>query len=346
MLYKTLNPHGGDIYEKEIKLDFSANLNPLGMPKSAREAAKAAVDFSVNYPDPFCRRLVSALSASEGVAADCILCGNGASELIYAYCSAVKAEKALVTAPSYADYTVALSAAGTKVVRYTLDEDSSFEVNRVIIDAIEKEEAKLVFLCNPNNPTGLLTDEGVLMAILDYCKENDIRLFVDECFLDLTDGMSLKQHIKTCSNLFILKAFTKTYAMPGLRLGYCMTSDQQILQAMSYMTQAWNVSVPAQAAGIAALAEKSYLKDAKDLIKEERSYLSNMLVLTGFKVYSSDANYILFKAGEGLDQKLLKKGILIRNCDNYPGLDRGFYRVAVKTRFENEELIKAIKEVL
>ena len=346
MLYKTLNPHGGDIYQKEVRLDFSANLNPLGMPKSALEAAKAAVDFSVHYPDPFCRRLVAALSASEGVAEDCILCGNGASELIFAYCSAVKAKKALVTAPSFADFTVALSAAGTKIARYTLSEDDGFDIDRGIVKAIEKEEADLVFLCNPNNPTGRLIDDDVLLAVLDYCKENEIKLFVDECFLDLTDGRSMKQYVKTYAGLCILKAFTKTYAMPGLRLGYCMTSDQQLLQAMSYMSQAWNVSVPAQAAGIAALSEKSYVKDARELIREERSYLSNVLVMMGFKVISSDANFIMFKGPEDLDTKLLKKGILIRNCDNYPGLESGYYRVAVRSRFENEELIKAIKEVI
>ena len=172
---------------------------------------------------------------------------------------------------------------------------------------------------------------------------------MDECFLDLTDGggdLSLKPFLSEHPELFILKAFTKSYGMAGLRLGYCLSGDAALLQAMGRTVQPWNVSLPAQAAGAAALGETAFLERARELILRERAYLRRGLEKLGLYVCPSQANYLLFSAPSPLFQPLLERGILIRDCSNYPGLGPGWYRAAVKRRGENRALLAALRELL
>ena len=203
--------------------------------------------------------------------------------------------------------------------------------------------------CNPNNPTGRLMDPALLREVLALCRERGTRLFVDECFLDLSGGAetgSLKPFLAQYPGLFILKAFTKNYAMAGLRLGCGLTADGDLLTAMGRLSQPWNVSLPAQAAGLTALEEREFLVRARQLIVQERSYLRRGLERLGLEVCPSKANYLLFYALSPLFQPLLDRGILIRDCANYPGLGPGWYRAAVKRRRENQALLAAIGEVL
>lgn len=173
-----------------------------------------------------------------------------------------------------------------------------------------------------------------------------MKLFVDECFLDLSDtGESLKVFLAEHPNLFILKAFTKSYGMAGIRLGYCLCSDSVLLERMSKAVQPWNVSSLAQAAGIAALQEQAFLQKTKDLVAVERQWLKQELEELGFRVCPSSTNYLLFHGSADLHLKLEEKKIAIRNCDNYYGLGSGWYRIAVRLHKENEHLIRAMKEV-
>ena len=204
----------------------------------------------------------------------------------------------------------------------------------------------MVFLCNPNNPTGVLTERDLLIQILNRCKEKQIFLVVDECFLDFVEeaeAFELKEMTGLYSNLFLLKAFTKRYAIPGLRLGYGICQNKELLEKMEQAVQPWNVSVPAQAAGIAALEENVYVRRAKALIREEKAYLRKELIRLGMKCYASEANYIFFRGEKGMCEGCRRQGILIRDCQNYPGLSEGFYRVAVRTRNENKKLIEGIE---
>ncbi|WP_418311682.1 pyridoxal phosphate-dependent aminotransferase, partial [Phascolarctobacterium faecium] len=208
----------------------------------------------------------------------------------------------------------------------------------------------LVVICNPNNPTGKLIDEDLLLEILEKCCRTGTKLLLDECFMDFVDGdkaYSLCSKLDKYHNLIILKAFTKTYAMPGLRLGYCMTSDVSLIKGLHENGQDWNVSIPSQAAGIAALDEENYLLASKELIRVERQYLTAQLEGLGAKTFGSEANYIFFKLEkpENLAELLRKHGFLIRECNNYHNLGPTYYRIAVKTRYTNRALIKAIKEV-
>ena len=346
MLYKTDNPHGGDIYGKNILMDFSVNTNPFGVPRGVKAAICGMADKMDSYPDPCCRELVKKISERENVPGDHILCGNGASELIYSYFEALMPEKVMETAPAFLGYSAVFESTGCDVFRYSLSQEKDFELDEGILDALESERPDVLVLCNPNNPTGRLIDPELLERILLVCQRNGTRLFADECFLDLTErGVSMKEYIAEFPNLFILKAFTKSYGMAGLRLGYCITGDEELLMKMSKKVQPWNVSIFAQKAGTAALADPGFLEKTRKYISEERKFLAENLKGLGFRVCPSDANYLLFYGHNGLDAELRKQGILIRNCSNYYGLGEGWYRIAVRLHEENEELIRVLRSI-
>ena len=341
--------HGGDIYDKNIRYDFSVNVNPLGTPDSVVRAVVDSAKDICNYPDPCCRELTRAIAEYEDVPDSYVMCGNGAADLIYSFCAALKPESALELAPTFSEYSKALEGVGCNVERYTLKKEDNFNLNKDFLKHIKSNNWDAVFLCNPNNPTGCLIEPMLLEEICRVCAKNNIRLFLDECFLDLSDeveGNSMKANLKKYSNLFILKAFTKNFGMAGLRLGYCLCSDRRLLEDMSKITQDWNVSIPAQRAGIAALGEKSFILEAKAIIFRERERLAGELKKLGFWVCDSKANYILFYSHKRIDCALKDKGILIRDCSNYHSLGKGWYRIAVRKEEENEILLGALYEVM
>lgn len=347
MLYESKNPHGGDRGGRNIKLDFSVNTNPLGPPEAVRRAVVESADLLDQYPDPHCRALVKALSAHEGVAQRHILCGSGAAELIYAYCAAAKPRRALELAPTFSEYASALEAAGCPVERWRLRAEDGFALKEDFLAQLAAGDWDAVFLCNPNNPTGRPIDPALLEEICRLCRRRGVRLFLDECFLDLSEGgQSMKRLLEDVPELFLLRAFTKTYAMAALRLGYCLSADRALLAAMSRAVQPWNVSIPAQLAGAAALGEEGYLERARQLIREERAYLAAELEKSGLAPCPSQANYLLFYSARALREPLLEKGILIRDCSNYQGLGPGWYRVAVRTHEENRALLEALREII
>lgn len=346
MLYHTTNLHGGDVYDGEIQLDFSANTNPYGTPQGVLDAITAALPRVHQYPDPYCRELVKTISEFESAPKDWILCGSGAAELIYSYCEALRPGRAMELAPTFSEYSLALERVGCQVERYSLKKENYFSLTEDFLPALERSRPDVLFLCNPNNPTGQVIGLPLLEKILDVCEEQGTCLFVDECFLDLSDdGVSLKSHLGEHPNLFILKAFTKSYGMAGVRLGYCLCAQGQLLEEMSHTVQPWNVSTLAQSAGVAALHERAFLQRTRALIPVERQWMQSQLEALGFWVCPSKANYLLFQGSQDLWEQLRKQGIAIRSCGNYYGLGTGWYRIAVRLHGENECLIRAMKEV-
>lgn len=346
MLYNSENPHGGDIYSRKIKLDFSANTNMLGTPKGVINAIQSAVSEIYRYPDPYCRRLVLAISEFEKVPQNYIICGNGAAELIYSFCNAEKVNSAVEIAPTFSEYSLALMQCGCTVKRFLTTADNGFELNDEFVDFLSCEKPEAVFLCNPNNPTGRLIPKKTLGKVLDFCSENDIRLFLDECFMDLSDkNESVVGYVKEHKSLCVLKAFTKSYGLAGLRLGYLISSDSELLEKMSKTVQPWNVSSIAQCGGIAALKEREFLTKTKKLIQKERKYLALELEKLEFRVCKSDVNFLLFRAYKYLDTELEKSGIAIRSCANFYGLSDEWYRTAVRNHDENENLISELKNL-
>ena len=346
MLYHTTNPHGGDVYDGEIQLDFSANTNPYGTPRGVLDAMSAVLSRVHQYPDPYCRELVDAISEFEGVPKDWILCGSGAAELIYSYCEALRPETAMELAPTFSEYALALERVGCRVERYSLKKENHFSLTDEFLPVLARIRPDVLFLCNPNNPTGQVIGLPLLEKILNLCHRQGTALFVDECFLDLSDdGVSLKARLGEHPKLFLLKAFTKSYGMAGVRLGYCLCSDPALLEKMSHTVPPWNVSTLAQAAGVAALQEHAFLQKTRVLIPVERQWLKGQLEALGFWVCPSRANYLLFQGRPDLREQLRKQGIAIRSCGNYHGLEQGWYRIAVRLHEENERLIQAMKEV-
>lgn len=368
--------HGGDVYSNRVELDFSANINPLGMPEGVKMAMIGAMEECARYPDSSSRRLKAAISACHEVSENKIICGNGAADLIFTAVQAVRPRCALLISPSFLEYEQALKSVNCRIEWFDLKEENDFHLSvpellaflESLEASLEKAVPDMIFLCNPNNPTGFAMEKERLKPLLDYCESRKILVLMDECFnefLDEPERFSLLEEVQggKWKRLFILKAFTKIYAMAGIRLGYGMTADQELLEAMERCRQPWSVSTLAQAAGEAALRETEYIKETKSVIGRERSRLREMLRSMGFYVYDSMANYVFFRdcdalSAEGeeipaarpsrgrLYEECLSRGLLIRSCWNYRGLDNRYYRVCVRTEKENDRLLSVLRAVL
>ena len=349
--------HGGNIYGEngtadENMLDFSANINPLGIPAEAISAAKNAVTQSNVYPDSNCLRLTSELAEFENVDKTDIFCSNGASDILFRLVYAAKPKKILVTAPSFADYERAGRAAGAEIIHHKLKKENCFNIDETFAGIIREASPDIVFICNPNNPTGRLTDIKMLEIIASACQAVNSFLLIDECFLDFVPDSykySAKPLTKKYRNIVILKAFTKIFAMPGLRLGYAICSDKAMTERMRFCGADWAVSNIAQAAGIAVLKNaKEFINNSVAYIKKERERITEELSCMGLTVYQSYANFILFHcAWNNIDLRgeLLKTNISIRDCSNFAGLEPGYYRTAVLTEDKNNKLIEALRKV-
>jgi threonine-phosphate decarboxylase len=330
-------------------LDFSVNTNPLGIPDSVIEALKKHVHDFALYPDPYCRALRSALASYEGTQEENILCGAGASDLIYRICLSYRPRRVLLCAPTFSDYAMASQCAGAAVVSYSLSEQNNFRLTKGFLEKITRDsphEIDMVFLCNPNNPTGSLIDPILLTEIIQKCEALHILLVVDECFLPFTHEKSLVLS-EMPQHLAVLKAFTKTFALAGLRIGYLISSNVALLTMVAKVGSCWSVSVPAQIAALAALDCTQYLNQAKTLIEIERSFLLQRLNSLGFRVFTSDANFLFFRSNRDISlwDALVRKGILIRSCENFEGLDRRYYRIGIKKHEDHETLLAAIQAI-
>ena len=345
MLYNTKNPHGGDIYGGGVELDFSANINPFGTPEGVKAAVCACAGELFRYPDPYCRKLVSAIAEHECVPKEYVLCGGGAAELIYAFCAAVKPKRVVEPAPTFAEYSLPLS--GARIERFFLREEEEFALSGAFLGFVEAAAPDAVFLCDPNNPTGRAAEPELVLKLAELCKRLGARLFLDECFMDLSSkGASFVPRLSSFPNTLVLKAFTKSYGLAGVRLGYALGADPALLYEMARAVQPWNVSSVAQAAGLAALKETGFLEKTRALIENERPALASGLREAGCRVFDSDVNFLLFKGPGGLEARLEERGIKLRNCGNFHGLTNEFHRAAVKLPAENRRLVEAVKECM
>lgn len=343
------NIHGGNIYSFDRKLiDFSTNINPFGVKESIIKKIINEISDIENYPDVQCKELRTKIAEKEKVGIENIICGNGAAELIFNIVYAVKPKKALLLQPTFLEYERAIDAVGADKKVYFLKKENDFIVEKDIIDYID-ESIDIIFICNPNNPTGNVIEKKLLKKIIEKSSKMGIMVVVDECFMDFVDDMekySTKEYIKIYKNIFILKAFTKMYAISGLRLGYGISSNLSIMDKIYAGRQPWNVSVIAQKAGIIALDENLLQEETREYVKNEKIYLESSLKNMGIKYFKSFANYILFYTNKNLDKKLIEYDILIRNCSNYKGLEEGYYRIAVKKHKDNEKLVNALKNIV
>lgn len=340
--------HGGDYPEASGVLDFSVNLNPLGPPPEVVAAARAAAARPDRYPDALCRALRAGIAVRDGVKPEEIVCGDGAAELIFRLVSALRPRKALVVAPTFSEYEAALRAYSCEVNYHQMGE--GFLLTDGILNDL-MEDLDLCFLCNPNNPTGMMIAPWILRHIADRCLELNIRLVVDETFIDLAEleyadlDRGMAGWIGAYPNLVLLRAFTKSYAIPGLRLGYCLSGDEALIKRLYACQQPWAVSGPAQAAGLAALERPDWPERARAFLGKERAFLQSGLEALGLEVTPGTANFLLFRAAgrEDLKEALFSRGILIRACGNFHGLGPDYYRVAIRAHGDNLRLLAALE---
>ena len=348
--------HGGDVYGNgRIRLDCSVNTNPLGMPEGVKRAVISHAADYARYPDPRCRALTAAVAAHHGLSPEMVLCGNGAADLIFRICACLRPKKTLVSAPTFSEYERAAETFGSTVQEYLFPEEQGFAFPEGFIETVMQRRGDgvpgangfdLVFLCTPNNPTGRLIPLPQIRQVAEACMENGAILVLDESFIDFTEGASMVPELQKYPNLLILRAFTKTYAMAGLRLGCLLSANAELLARIGVFGAAWSVSGPAQAAGLAALQEAGWMERTRELIRAERAFLMQALAEQGVHVCPSDANFLLLKCAKALWEPLRRRGILVRDCANFTGLDERFIRIGIKTHRENEALISAISEVL
>jgi cobyric acid synthase CobQ/L-threonine-O-3-phosphate decarboxylase len=333
---------------KEELLDFSANINPLGFPEGFRSLISRRIEEVLHYPDPDCAGLVGAVSACYGIPPEEIVIGNGSTELLYALPRALPKARAVIPVPSYADYATASELAGMPVEKVYISEDNGFLLE---IAGLEKllQGDEIVFLGQPNNPTGL---SCAAEAIRETARRHPASIFVvDEAFADFVAGMD-RLLVRRPANVIVLCSLTKFFAVPGLRLGFAAGSSD-VIGKIKKLIPPWSVNVFAQAVGEAALPDDDYRMRTIGLVNEQRRYLLEELgSISGFYVYPGQANFLLVRLDRRdidapeLARRLLKMGIAVRICDNFPGLDKRFFRIAVRNREENNLFLDALREVL
>ena len=329
------------------------------MPETVRLAVNASVDGIGAYPDPSCRELKSALAEKLEISGDHLVIGNGAAELIFLAAQAVKPSAGLIPVPAFQEYEQALRSVDAETNVYHLKPEEDFLLGEDFVGWLEErlsaeavdtasggeKEDKMIFLCSPHNPTGQVIDKSILKKIMEISERFDVWLVVDESFGEfayVSEEETMIPCLKETKKLIILRSFTKMYGIPGLRLGFCACADSVLAEKMESVRQPWSVSVPAQAAGVAILQEKTWAGDVRSYVEEQRIYLEEALQGLGFRVFSSRANFLLFYSDKPLAEHLKKRGILIRDCRNFAGLGEGYYRVAVKREEENHQLIEAL----
>ena len=346
--------HGGNAaFESgnEDIIDLSANINPLGIPDKVRDAIIGEIPRILAYPDSSSGKLRKKLAEFENVDPDWLFCGNGASDIIFRLPRVLQAEKVLITAPTFSDYERAADSFGSKIIYHALSAANAFDMDKGFIDAVQAEKPDLVYICNPNNPTGRLTDARFIKDLLDSCRENEAFLAVDECFLEFTEkaeDCTSKDFLSDYPKLVILKAFTKLFTMPGVRLGYAICSDPAIIDSFYFHGPDWPVSNLAQAAGIAALDDADrFVRATVEYVSKQRKHIENELSKLGCRTFESSANYVFFQSPFSFDlrEELNKEGIRIRSCSNYRALDDSYYRIAVSTEENNAKLLSAMEKI-
>ena len=339
--------HGGDVYgDNAGLLDFSVCLNPAGAPQAVLEAAQEGV-LRQGYPDPQCRGLVRAAAQRDGVEENMVLWGNGCADLIDRFALSLRPRKALLLAPTFGEYRRSLEGVGCQIEEYFLSQENGFLPDEILLEAIVPG-VELVFLCDPNNPTGRLMDEGLLYRVLARCRQVGAMLAVDQCFLELTAARPDRLTDQLAGgSLILFRALTKSYALAGLRLGYCLCGDLALLEKMAHILQPWPVSIPAQMAGECALHSfPCWPFDQFSSIAGEREKLKATLETLGLWVCPSESCFLLFRGPENLGASLREKGILVRDCANYSGLGPGWFRVGLRAPEENGRLITPLQTLL
>lgn len=344
--------HGGNIYEEERNwLDFSANINPLGITDNIRRAVGENIENAVNYPDPKNRELYEAVSVAYDVPKESVILGNGASELIYLFFSLMRFKRVLIIAPSYGDYERASLSAGAMVEFFCLKPGENFAIDWRKLEDVSKNYDCIV-LASPNNPTGNLIEAKKIEKFMERTLGGPF-IFMDESFMDFVEEKERCETLKIaadCPRLFTLRSMTKFYAMPGLRLGFGVT-NKNLIAKLNAAKDAWNVNLFAAKAGAAALKDAEYKTNTLNWLKSEQGFMKEKLRELNIKFFEPTVNFILLEFENEENSSKIREGlkernILVRNCENFITLDSRFVRIAIKNRWQNEKIIESMREIL
>lgn len=332
---------------KQELLDFSSSINLLGPPQGVAGAVKVAATEIAYYPEEGAAAVKAVMADYLGVLPAQIVPGNGSIELIYWLAAALKPRRPLVVEPTFSEYRRACLGAGAACDSFRLREDEGFAFEAGLLDPRGHD---LVFLCNPNNPTGYLTPVDELARLWRRCRAAGAGLVVDEAFVDFAGEEASLLETGVSEGLYILRSFTKSHALAGLRLG-CLVADSGYAENLGSMLPPWNINVFAQAAGQAALSDWEYIARARRETRAARRMLFDQLAdLPGLFPLPSEANFLLCRLegiGSGeLADRLARVGILVRDCRSFEGMGDRFIRVAVRSRRENYHLVAALGKAL
>ena len=336
--------HGGDVYNNKVNIDFSVNINPFGVPENVKKAMVEAIDSVGDYPDISQERLKKSCAKMLGVNEEYLLFGNGSSELFMTIANTLRPEKVVIPVPSFYGYEHAFKSVSEDILFYNLKEEDSYCLTEDFLSVID-ESIDCIILANPNNPTGALTDKNLLKEILNTCKRKNIKVVLDECFIEFTNEESALRLIDEYPNLIIVRSFTKIFAIPSVRIGYMICSDKSFVNEVSEHLPEWNVSGIAEAAGYECTKCAKYVLKSREYTDKEREYLLEELKKLGIRTFASSANYLLIYDKKDLYDLLLNQGILIRDCANFRGLEKGYYRIAVKSHEDNMKLIELLRKI-
>lgn len=351
--------HGGDVERwaqnagiktSEI-LDFSASINPLGPPTTARKAFVESYDEISRYPDPYGDQLKKALARRHGMDPAEVLIGNGSTQLIYLLCAALRPRTALVVGPAFSEYRNALILAGARMHPVSLSADNGFSFSLQEFLAAWETDCDIAFLATPNSVTGQLIPKAEIVKIADFALTRKSLVVVDEAFIDFVEDESLKTKVRGNANFVILRSLTKYYALPGLRLGYLL-GDARRVKRLAVHQEPWSVNCPALKVALACLEDVDFIEKTNRWLKGERKFLyARLAALRDLHPLPSKTNFLLVRIDHRLPDAfelrafLLRQNILIRVCDSF-GLGGAYFRVAVRRRQENLRLIAALAEWL
>jgi len=359
-LYSTIHappyPHGGNIYAfarardvvPERVLDFSASINPLGIPRRAIKAYRHTLSRIVHYPEPYAESLTAGLAAYHGLDPGAILVGNGSTQLIFLLSRFLAARRILLVSPLFSEHDTAFRVSGARVERLFLRPPAFTCSLEQMREALTGGYDALV-LTNPNSPTGVAMSRGQVEELARLCRRARTRLIVDETFVDWIEEESIKHLAAHNSHVIVLRSLTKFFAVPGLRVGYLITHPRLVARLRRHL-EPWSVNTVAQTVALACLQDREFARRSRAFLAQEREWLFAQLAAgQGLHPFPSRVNFLLVRiTARGYDapavvQLLAEKNLLVRDCTNFPGLGRKFFRVAVRTRQENRRLLIALR---
>ncbi len=364
--FKNMTPcfHGGNVWELAEKcnipldeiIDFSVSTNPLGAPKSSLEIMEKNLDCVEHYPDPTHEWLLKDIAQSVGLSTENIVVANGSTELIYLFNELFLDNKtqAIIPIPFFSEYKAAIKRFNAEMVFLDCKPEDGFKLNLKELKNLISKKTRVIFLCNPNSPTGVLYSKEDLLKIVEFAAERDVFVFVDEDYIDFLENekqYSMAEYVNEYNNLFVLRSLTKFFGLAGIRVGFGIGSPD-LISVLKNAKMPWSVNSLAMFATAAAIKDTNYIKKSRNLICKSKTEMLELLSsISWLKVYPSETNFLLIEithpdlTSTQLKEELAKKGLLIRDCKDFDGLNNKFFRVAVRKPEENKKLINQIKSI-